>query len=44
MCWNTNELLASVINNIEDGSVTFGWWELFNEIKRDRMPGLRRNG
>jgi hypothetical protein len=35
MCWDTNELLTCMINNIEDGGVAVGCWELFNEVEGD---------
>ena len=44
MCWDQDELLAGAINDIEDGSVAVGRWELFNEIEGNGMPGMGRNG
>jgi hypothetical protein len=38
MCWDADELLTCTINDIEDGSVAVGCWELFNEVKGDGVP------
>ena len=38
MGWDRNELLTSLVNDVEDGGVATGWQELFNEVEQDRMP------
>jgi len=33
ICWDGDELLACLVNDIEDCGVSFGCQELFNEVK-----------
>ena len=44
MCWDSDELLTCAIDDVEDGSVTMGWWKLFNKVERNGMPWLGWNG
>ena len=43
MCRDADKLFTGSVNDVEDGSVTIGRWELFDEIKRDRVPWTWRN-
>ena len=38
MCWDADELLTGLVNNVEDGSVAIGRRKLFNEVKGNGMP------
>ena len=37
MSWDADKLLTCAIDDIEDGGVTVGWRELFDEVEGDRM-------
>ncbi len=43
MSQDTDELLAGAIDNVEDGGVSVGGRELFDEVEGDGMPGSGRN-
>ena len=43
MSQDAYELLTCVIDNVEDGGVTIGRRELFNEVERDGMPRSRQD-
>ena len=44
VCRDADELLAGMVDNIEDGSMIVGGRELFDEVEGDGMPRTGRNG
>ena len=43
MCWDADELLTGLVNDVEDGGVAIGRRKLFNEVEGNGMPWTRQN-
>ena len=43
MCWDADELLTGLVNDVEDGGVAVGRRRLFNEVEGNGMPWMRWN-